>query len=324
MRNLFLFVLISVPAYSQPDSQNVERVLHFKHTESTQDLQALVTVVRTITGIGKASLDSTLKTFTLHASAGQVATAEWLFNQLDQPVKQQAATSFITDTGDLVQVFYLSNLLTNQELQEAVTVVRTTVELRNLFVYNPSRAIVVRGSAADVRLAAWLLKAFDLPANRLESAPHVNESGDLIQVFYFTQPLTHLELVEVATVVRSTGDLRRLFVYSPSRAIVVRGSAADLRLAGWLLKEFDQPANRPGFAPRVNEYRLLENDDDILKVFYLAPTNTVRRMQEIATEVRSTVQIPRLFTNNVHRAIVVRGTTAQLARAAQLIEQQGR
>ncbi len=321
MRILIVYIIAIATVLGQPASQNVDRVLHFKHTEATKDLQELVTVVRSIAQIGKASIDSTNKTLTLNASAGQAATAEWLFNQLDQPVKQQMATSFTTDTGDFVQTFYLSKPLTNQELNEAATVVRTTGELRHLFVYSPSRAIVVRGSAADMRFAAWLLKELDQPTNRLESAPHVNESGDLVKVFYFKQPLTNLELMEAATVVRSVGELRRLFVYSPNRAIVVRGSAADMQLAAWLFKEFDQPVNRAGFAPRVNEYGRLENDDDILKVFYLAHAQTTRRLNEIATEVRSTIQIPRPFTYSPHHALVVRGTSAQLARAAQLIEQ---
>ena len=246
MRNLFLFVVILFTVDAQPANQNIDRVLHFKHTESTQALQEAVTVVRSITQIAKATLDATQKTLTFSAPAGQAATAEWLFNQLDQPGKPEAAAEFTTD------------------------------------------------------------------------------SGDFVRVFYFAQPLTNQELQEVATVVRSTGELRRLFVYSSSRAIVVRGSAADLRLAAWLFKEFDQPSNRPGFAPRVNEYRLFENEDDILQVFYLARTKTLQRLHEIATEVRSTIQIPRLFTHTAHRAIVVRGTSAQIARAAQLIEQSDR
>ncbi len=247
MRNLFLPVVILFTVDAQPANQNIDRVLYFKHIESIQDLREAVTVVRSITQIAKATLDATQKTLTLTAPAGQAATAEWLFNQLDQLVKPEAAAAEFT-----------------------------------------------------------------------------TDSGDLVRVFYFAQPLTNQELQEVATVVRSTGELRRLFVYSPSRAMVVRGSAADLRLAAWLFKEFDQPSNRPGFAPRVNEYRLFENEDDILQVFYLARTKTVQRLQGIATEVRTTIQIPRLFTSNLHRAIVVRGTAAQLARAAQLIEQSDR
>ena len=246
MRNLFLLPVILFTVDAQPANQNIDRVLHFKHTESTQALQEAVTVVRSITQIAKVTLDAAQKTLTLSAPAGQAATAEWLFNQLDQPLKPHATAEFTTD------------------------------------------------------------------------------SGDLVQVFYFAQPFVNKELQESATVLRSIGQLKNLFVYSPIRAIVVRGSAADLRLAAWLVKEFDQPVNRPGFAPRVNEYRLFENEDDILQVFYLAPTNTMQRLQGIATEVRSTIRLPLLFTSNLHSAIVVRGTSAQLARAAQLIEQRDR
>ena len=204
MRNLFVFVLTAFLSSAQPAEENVDRVLQAKHTGSVQTLQELATVVRSITDIRQAFLDPAQKTFTLRAAAGQAKAAEWLFSQLDQPANQQTNAEFSMEGGDLVRVFYLTNPASNAEVQE------------------------------------------------------------------------------IATVARSTGELRRLFVYSPHKAIVVRGSAADMALAAWLLQELDQPADRPGFAPRVNEYRLAGNDVDVLQVFYLAHARTMQRLQEIA------------------------------------------
>jgi len=45
----------------------------------------------------------------------------------------------------------------------------------------------------------------------------------------------------MATDVRSIGNIRRLFTYNLSNALIMRGTAAEMALADWLVKELDQP-----------------------------------------------------------------------------------
>jgi general secretion pathway protein D len=63
----------------------------------------------------------------------------------------------------VVRVFYLSNLTTPQELQEITTTFRTVANLRKVFPYNTLNAIIVRGTADEVRLAEKLVADLDKP-----------------------------------------------------------------------------------------------------------------------------------------------------------------
>ena len=61
-------------------------------------------------------------------------------------------------TDDVVSLFYLTDAATVQDFQEAATLVRTIADFRRAFTYNERRAYVVRGTAAQIGLAEWLLK----------------------------------------------------------------------------------------------------------------------------------------------------------------------
>lgn len=64
---------------------------------------------------------------------------------------------------NVVRVFYLNNVNSIQELQEAVTTVRSALEVRRMFTYNPQNAIVVRGTVDQMLLVEKLLADLDKP-----------------------------------------------------------------------------------------------------------------------------------------------------------------
>ena len=61
--------------------------------------------------------------------------------------------------------------------------------------------------------------------------------------------------------------------------------------------------------------------DDVVRLFYLTHTPTVRDFQEVATLVRTIAGFKRAFTYNEPRAYVVRGTMAQIGLAEWLLKQ---
>ena len=68
---------------------------------------------------------------------------------------------------NVVRVFYLNNINSVQELQEIVTTVRSTLEVRRMFTYNPQNAIVVRGTLDQVLLVEKLLADLDKPKSEI-------------------------------------------------------------------------------------------------------------------------------------------------------------
>jgi hypothetical protein len=218
-----------------------ERVFYLTHTDTVQQFQEVATVIRTIADIQQVSADNEQKSLTVHATAGQIAMAEWLFNELDNPSVQ------------------------------------------------PS-----------------VLHEYRVPGS----------SDDVVRLFYLTRTPTVQDFQEVATVVRTIANFRRAFTYNEARAYVVRGTASQMGLAEWILKELE-----PTAAPAAHQYRMPGADDDVVGVMYLAHTPSVQSFQRAATRIRETTRIQRMFTYNSPRAVTVRGTADQIATAERLATQ---
>jgi general secretion pathway protein D len=66
-----------------------------------------------------------------------------------------------------VQVFYLTNLTTPQELQEISTVLRTVADIKKVFTYGTMNAIVARGTPDQILLAEKLVDDLDKPKSEV-------------------------------------------------------------------------------------------------------------------------------------------------------------
>ena len=69
--------LVSPVAAQNSADGGVGRVLHFSSADSAQDFQEIGTVVRQIADIQQATVDTSEKALVLHATAAQIALAEW-------------------------------------------------------------------------------------------------------------------------------------------------------------------------------------------------------------------------------------------------------
>jgi general secretion pathway protein D len=63
----------------------------------------------------------------------------------------------------------------------------------------------------------------------------------VMKVFYLTNVTTPQELQEIVTAVRSVADIQRLFVYNAQNAIIARGEADKIALAGKIIHDLDKP-----------------------------------------------------------------------------------
>lgn len=224
------------------------------------------------------------------------------------------------------RVFNLSRTESAQDLQEITTVVRATTEIRQVTSDAALRTISVRGSADQVALAEWLCTQLDKPdvaAGPLEFVMPATDPGtnnNVVRIFYLTNTTSAQDLHEVATLMRAIGDFRQLFSYRAPKAIVVRGSKAQMDLAVWLVNEIDSASRSAG----GKEYQAGGSSDDLVRVFYLTNVSTPQRLQEIATQIRVMTEVRRLFVYRTPKAIAVRGTPAQIALAARMIEERDR
>jgi len=131
-------------------------------------------------------------------------------------------------------------------------------------------------------------------------------------------------LQEIVTLIRSIGDIQRLFLCNERRAVALRGTAEQVALAAWLVGQLDKPVNgqtatEDSAAP--HEYRLANGWDNLVRVFYLDSSQSAQDRQKVATQVRVTSGIMRLFVYNALGALAARGTDTQVAMAEKVIEE---
>ena len=347
---LFAVLAFVSPAAVQNSADgNVGRVLHFSSTDSVQDFQEIGTVVKQIADIQQATVDTPEKALVLHATAAQIALAEWLLTELDKPAGLQAPQSQkgakheyqVSNSGDdVVRVFYLSNTETMQRLQEIATVVRSVGDIRRLFAYNSLRAVAMRGTPDQAALAEFLFNEIDKPGVGLDvsqrtgrSATYIYRPGgvdSVLKVFYLPNTKTVQDFQELATAVRMLTNTRRMFTYNAPRAVAVRGTAEQIEVADWLLNELGKPSNpqeTPGQVPGTGptEYRPTTGSDDVLRVYYLRHAQTAQRLQEIAMEAQALLARKRTaFPYNPAQAVIVRGTSAEMGLADRLITDRDR
>lgn len=331
-----------------PAEASLDRV-YPAHAETARDLQELVGVIRTMTDIQQASADTAGRAVTLRGTAGQIALAEWLMGEVDVPrsqpvVAQQSQRPApheyrVMDGGDedLVHAFHLAHAPTDQDLTEIATSIRTLTDVRKLFMCNAARAIVARGTAGQIRTAEWLVNELDKPADRqpqtredrLSSTHEYRLSGvtdEVVRAFYLRNTASPRDLTEVTTTMRTIADIRRAFQITNRRAMVLRGTAGQIALTEWLMTELDNDATAPSraqppqWAP-PQEYRIPGDADDMVRVFHLTRAATDADLAAIATQIRVTARITKLFHCNAPKAIAARGTSAQIALAGELIKE---
>lgn len=276
------------------------------------EMQETATLVRAIADIDKLNLDAAAHTLSFNGSATQTAFGQWYFSGAPGNFK------FSPEGADVARVFHLTSTGERQQLQEIATAVRSTAEIRRLFTVAAGNTIAVRGTPAQIKLSQWLVQELDRPTGPYSSSNEYQLDGDdqdIVRVFFVPAAKTVQDLQELATLVRATAEIKRLFTYNASRAVVVRGAAPQIKLAEWLFAELSKtPAG-----PLSPEYELAPNTD-VVRVFYLSKVDNTKRFQEIATEVRKATAVRRLFTYNAPRAIALRGTSEQIAKARQMLE----
>jgi hypothetical protein len=319
--NLFVMVgsvLFTIVASAQPAT---DRVLHFAAADSAQDEQEMATVLRYITGAPQVTVDPAQRTLTLQGIASQLDLAEWVFNDLDKP-NLAGTHEYKVSPDDLVHVFYLTPG-TVQELQELATTVRSTADIRRLYIYTARKAAVVRGSASDIAVGGWLFSRLDQPSNTQMAADNEYEmpGGDAVGVFYLTHSVPVPEFVELTVLIRTLTESKRAYSYSTPRAMAVRGTAAQIAFAAWLWKELDQGDGSQTSAQDVSphDYRISGGGDDLARVLYLTHTPTVADFQKLVNDGRLSTHLRRICTYNGPRAVALRGTSNQVALATQVI-----
>lgn len=250
-----------------------------------------------------------------------IATAAALF----------ALTAFAQ--ADVEQVFHLtSSTAATQDLNQIATMIRSIAEIKQVSVDPNLRNFSVRGTAEQISLARWMFNELDQIAGR-PARPDLAQRSDpgefrlsgaddnVVRIFYVPNTATVQDFQEVATMMRSIGEIRRVFTYNTCRAIAVRGTDEQIALAAWMLDELDKHAQPPANSNNAESSQFRMSGGDVAQILYLTHTATVQNFQEAATLIRTMAQILRVFTWNAPRALALRATPDRIALAEWLFHE---
>ena len=324
---VFLFILSACVAAGQ----DVARVFRLHHIESTPDLNDFTTLVRTLAEIRDISTDATQKTMSVRGTAGQISVAEFLFTELDRQTVPDSMTQEFRvskNPDDVVRLFFPLHTESVQQLQEIATTIRTVAEIRRVFTLNSRKAIGVRGTADQIAATEFLIRELDQPAGakRTDSREYrmtdtVMHDDGVVRVFYLPYTATVQQFQEIATMIRTIAEIRRVFTYNAPRAMIVRGTADQLLLADWMVHELAKPVTAETVASQKYTYPDVYHDgENLVRVFYVKDVSTIPAFQQLAAQIRTATKIRRVFTYNESKALALRGTEEQLATAEQMLK----
>jgi hypothetical protein len=303
------------------------RVFELTHNQTPHDLQAMATLCSAVADLHHVSIGNARHSLAVEGDAGQIAVADWLVRQLEVPAAGPfpGASQYHPPAGgdDVVRVFYVTQAARPEYLAEIATVIRAVGDIRKVFLYDARKAVAVRGSGAQVALAAWIVDQLNQPAQAPAPAPHEYKlaGDDVARVFALTYPQTPQQLQEIVTLLRSITDIPRLFVCNARRSVILRGPAARVALAAWLVSELDRPLNGAAPGQGAHEYHLPGDAANLVRVFYLTKSHSPAELQKAMTQVRLNARIQRLFVYSPLGALAVRGTPGQVATAERVLEE---
>jgi hypothetical protein len=235
----------TVLEYKSPSGDDVMRVNFLANVTGPQQVQEVLTVLRTVADIAKIFNFTSRKAIVIRAKPADLAFAEWLMDQLNLPVGQKldatprVYTGAITGYGPMAKmtmtarVNYLTNVNSVQSLQEMLTVLRTVGTIMKVFNYSSLHALALSGPDADIARAEWLIGELNQPAGAQPAGTQIYETpgaDDLTRVFFLSNASSQ-QLNAATAAIRSDVKTRKVFYMTTPAAVVVRGTADQIAAA---------------------------------------------------------------------------------------------
>jgi hypothetical protein len=322
--------LLAVSAQTPAPEQ--ERTFPLTAAKSAQEAQSLVNLIRTVADIRQLSLASDERAINARGTSTQIAVADWLFSEFDNPAPQGLVIrSFPVPGGtdDVARVVHLPNVSAQQVL-EIVNLVRTLGDVQRMFPFGGT-ALAMRGTPAQADLVEWLVRALVDPGAQTRS-PAVYEYramgppslvaydavNSAVLVFYLKNVATPQGVQEIVNLARTIADCQRMMVYNERKVIALRATPAKAALVEWLVSELDKPAPPAGDST-LHEYPLSGSLDgrreidppEVVRIVHPTARNA-QELQAIMTRMQSAGVLQRTMLCTSQGAIALRGTVSQV------------
>jgi len=153
--------------YTYPDSLVQERyrstavrIYHPTQIATPQQMQEAINDIRSIAEVQRVVAFTGANLIALRSPEPQVAVADWLEKELDQPASAASARSFPMpgDSSQTVHTFYLPKTAGPADLQNSLNIIRQHTGIQRPVVYQRNAAIILRGTPDQIDKAGALLR----------------------------------------------------------------------------------------------------------------------------------------------------------------------
>ena len=145
-----------------------------------------------------------------------------------------SAYSGMTEWGYSARVDYLNPATDTRTMQEILTVLRIVADVAKVFNYSSRHALAIRSTPDNVALADWLVQQLNEPASTGTHERQAQYGDDVTRVF-FAPNAKPTDLQAALARLRANGYIKKTFTVTEPGAIVVRGTAEQVKTAAQLL-----------------------------------------------------------------------------------------
>jgi len=230
--------------------------------------------------------------------------------------------------GEPARIFHFAHAGSPQQRQEILNAIRIIGEIQRSTTDDAAGALVVRGTPAQVELAAWVFGELDRApgqpaATAVESYHYSGEAAPEARAFFLAHFAAPQPIQELVNTLRSVAELNRVVAYMSNSAVLVRGGPAQVDLAAWIVHNLDQPAGVLRDAKPL-EYTYPDSSSrpaTAVRMFHLSHAVTPKAIEDLIDAVRSIAEVQRITMDSATSTVTLRATPEQAALATWLIQE---
>ncbi len=222
---------------------------------------------------------------------------------------------------DVSRSFQLKNNASPTGLQEIATTLRTVFDIKQLSIDSAVETITITGNSDQIALTEWLMPKLDvLPGsvNAPQKYFYAGDSNNVVEVVALKNAAITINLQEMLTSLRTVADIQRIYQSTAPRMLIWRADANHAALAEFLVGQLDVPAS-PRSTPTIQTTHIDDPKFDSVLVYGLAHTTNGQELQTILTNLRTVLQIQKIYQQSGAMLLAVRGDATQIQMAEWLL-----
>ncbi len=222
-------------------SGDIGRVIFVPAVQTPQNLQELLTTLRTVADVQKVFIYTANHAIVMRGPEWQVAFAAWITDQINQSGQQKPDATpreFTVGGPDFrglghgARINFHTGMTSPQQMQELLTVLRVIGDIQKIFNYTATHALIFRAGDTDLQRAEWMIQRFDLPEGQSPGASTFTAStGDDVTRMFQLRNATPQSLQTVVTGLRSDLKMSKVFATPTPPYIVMRGTTDQIAAA---------------------------------------------------------------------------------------------